>query len=439
MTMRISVFGLGYVGAVSCGCLAALGHDVIGVDVIEDKVRRIAKGESPIIEEGIDAILAKAVADRKLRATTDVAAAVRETDIGLVCVGTPSTPSGGVDTRYLDRVCQQIGSAVRDQRRDFFAVLNRSTSLPTVHQSLMRILEETSGSKLGGHVGYVCHPEFLREGVAVHDFYHPPKIVFGASDGRSETLCRDLYPGVTAETFFVSPDVAAMVKYADNCFHALKVTFGNEIGLICKALGIDSHAVMDIFCKDRKLNISDKYLKPGNPFGGSCLPKDLRGLLDASRSTAVPLPMHAGMLESNRLQVERLVKRIVALNGRNPVGLVGLAFKEGTDDVRESPMVALVEQLLGKGVPVRIYDEHLAVANMVGSNRSFALEAIPHLAELLSTDLKTVVAGSKTLVVNHRLSAERWKVAAIGADHHVIDLVNVPELRGTARYDGLYW
>lgn len=437
--MRIGVFGLGYVGAVSCGCLGALGHRVIGVDVVKDKVDRIGRGESPIIEEGIDEILRKAVKDKLLTSTTDVAGAVRDSDAALVCVGTPSNPAGGVDSTYLDRVCRQIGEAVKAQGRDFYCVLNRSTSLPPVHQNLMRILEESTGSKLGDRIGYVCHPEFLREGIAVHDFYHPPKIVFGPTDEKSASLCRDLYPGIDAETFHVSPEVAAMVKYADNCFHALKVTFGNEIGLICKSLGIDSHAVMDIFCKDRKLNISDKYLRPGNPFGGSCLPKDLRGILDASRVTATPLPMHAGMLESNRVQIDRLVKRIIATSGRAPLGLVGLAFKEGTDDVRESPMVYLVEQLLGKGVPVRIYDEHLAVQRLVGSNKSFALESIPHLAELLSNDLAAVVKASRTLVVNHRLDAKRWSAAGLTAEYRVIDLVNIPELRSLRGYDGLYW
>ncbi len=437
--MRISVLGLGYVGAVSCGCLAALGHHVIGVDVVKEKVDRIGRGESPIIEAGIDEILRKAVADKLLTSTTDVAGSVRDSDAALVCVGTPSNPAGGVDSTYLERVCRQIGEAVKAQNRDFYCVLSRSTSLPPVHAMLMRILEESSGRPLGKGIGYVCHPEFLREGAAVYDFYNPPKIVFGATDARSEALCRDLYPGIAAESFFVRPEVAAMVKYADNCFHALKVTFGNEIGLICKSLGIDSHAVMDIFCKDRKLNISDKYLKPGNPFGGSCLPKDLRGILDASRVTATPLPMHTGMLESNRVQIDRLVKRIVAQSGRAPLGLIGLAFKEGTDDVRESPMVYLIEQLLGKGVPVRIYDEHLAVQSLVGSNKSFALESIPHLAELLSTDLPAVVKASKTLVINHRLDAKRWAAANVTPAHKLIDLINIPELRSLAGYDGLYW
>ncbi|MDZ4831469.1 MAG: nucleotide sugar dehydrogenase [Phycisphaerae bacterium] len=437
--MRISVFGLGYVGAVSCGCLAALGHHVIGVDVVADKVARIGRGESPIIEDGIGPILKKAVNDKRLTATTDVAMAVGGSDAALVCVGTPSAVSGGVDATFLERVCRQIGEAAKAQKREFYCVLSRSTSLPAVHTSLMRILEDASGSKLGDRIGYVCHPEFLREGVAVHDFYHPPKIVFGPTDPKSSALCRQLYPGVEAESYFVAPEIAAMVKYADNCFHALKVTFANEIGLICKSLGIDSHGVMDIFCKDRKLNISDKYLKPGNPFGGSCLAKDLRGILDASRATATPLPMLAGALDSNRVQVERLVRRIVSASGRSPVGLVGLAFKEGTDDVRESPMVYLVEQLLGKGVPVKIYDEHLAVQGLVGSNKSFALESIPHLADLLSNDLAGVVTSAMTIVVNHRLDARRWSAAGITPKHRVLDLINIPELRGYTGYDGLYW
>jgi GDP-mannose 6-dehydrogenase len=437
--MKISVLGLGYVGAVGCGCMGDLGHDITGVDVVQEKVDRINRGESPIIETGIDQILERVWKAGRLRATTDVRSAVAATDVGLVCVGTPSTASGGVDTRYLDKVCAEIGEAVKALNKPFFAVLNRSTSLPPIHHELIRILERSSGRTMGQGIGYVCHPEFLREGAAVHDFYNPPKIVYGATDPASEELCRGLYPGIEAETFFTSVEVAAMVKYADNCFHALKVTFGNEVGLMCKALDIDSHAVMSIFCRDHKLNISERYLRPGNPFGGSCLPKDLRGILDAARAGAVPLPMLASTLESNRVQIERLVKRVVAANGRAPLGLVGLSFKEGTDDVRESPMVALVEQLLGKGVPLTIYDEHLAMNRLVGRNRSFALESIPHLAELLSHDLPQTVARTRTLVINHRLSPQRWAAAEVSDEHTVFDLVGIPELRSLKGYDGLYW
>jgi GDP-mannose 6-dehydrogenase len=363
---------------------------------------------------------------------------VERSDIGLVCVGTPSNPAGGVDSIYLERVCREIGAAVKRSAKPFYCVMSRSTSLPPVHAALEQILAESSGRPLGKGIGYVCHPEFLREGVAVHDFFHPPKIVFGVSDPTSEGICRTMYPGIEAETFLVPVPVAAMVKYADNCFHALKVTFGNEIGMLAKSFGIDSQAVMSIFCRDRKLNISDKYLRPGNPFGGSCLPKDLRGVLDASRTTATPLPMHAGMLESNRVQIDRLVKRVVK-GGRRSLALVGLAFKEGTDDVRESPMVAVVEQLLGKGMPISIYDEHLAVQSLIGSNKSFALESIPHLAELLSRDLAGVVRGADTIIVNHRLDQARWAAAGIRPEQKVLDLVGIPELRGLPGYDGLYW
>ena len=365
--MRISVFGLGYVGAVSCACLAALGHEVIGVDTVVEKVDRIANGKSPIIEPGIDALLEQAVSESRLRGTTNVASAVRDSDCAIICVGTPSTSTGGVDTQYLERVCRQIGSALQEYRPESFTIMNRSTSLPHVHRRLVEVLEESVGSQNGQRFGYVCHPEFLREGTAVDDFYNPPKIVFGVSDEQSERVCRNLYPGIAGEVSFVSTDVAAMVKYADNCYHALKVTFGNEMGLICKALGIDSHELMDIFCQDRKLNLSEKYLKPGNPFGGSCLPKDLRALLDVSRSVAVQLPMHVGILESNRIQVDQLVNRVLGSHGRKPVGLVGLAFKEGTDDIRVSPMVGLVEGFLGNVVPVRIFDEILSVSSMVVS------------------------------------------------------------------------
>ncbi len=304
---------------------------------------------------------------------------------------------------------------------------------------MIEILTKSSGREIGNGLGYVCHPEFLREGSGVEDFSAPPKIVFGASDSRSESACRDLYPGIDAETFFVDMDVASMVKYADNAFHATKVTFANEIGMICKALGVDSREVMDVFRSDHKLNISDKYLRPGNPFGGSCLPKDLRGLIDTSRLTATPLLLHAATLQSNRVQVERLVERITDRNGRKPVGLVGLSFKEGTDDVRESPMVYVVEQLIGKGVPVSIYDPHLEVRDLVGRNRSFALETIPHLAELINPSLERLVSQCETLVVHHRLPPEVWKQLRIPSGTRIIDLVGIDELSEHQFYDGLYW
>jgi len=437
--VKICVLGLGYVGAVSCGCLAELGHTVVGVDVTELKVDRINRGESPIIEDGLPEILAKAHKEGRLSATTDVDEALEDCDIALVCVGTPSTSTGGVNAIYLERVCEQIGDTFkRKNPSKFLAVLNRSTSLPHVHRRLQEILEKHSGRTLGDGIGYVCHPEFLREGAAVQDFYNPPKIVFGSTDTHSENLCRQLYPGIDARTFFVTPDIAAMVKYADNCFHAVKVTFGNEIGMLSKQFGIDGDEVMNIFCADHKLNISEKYLRPGFAFGGSCLPKDLRAVLDASRELANPLPMLAGTMTSNRHQVEALFERITN-NGRPDIGVVGLAFKEGTDDVRESPMVTLVELASGKGLPLRIYDKHLAVQSLIGANRSFALESIPHLAELLTDDLQSVIDHADVLIVAHKLTPEQWATVRWKDDQRIIDLVNNAALKDRPGYDGLYW
>lgn len=437
--MRISVFGLGYVGAVSCGCLGELGHHMIGVDVQQSKVDVIRTGKSPIIEEGLPEILEKVHAEGRLHATTDAREAVSKSDVALVCVGTPSTPSGGVNAKYLETVCREIGEAVKELKPDNFVVLNRSTSLPEIHERLIEILEESSGRKMGGGIGYVCHPEFLREGAAVWDFYNPPKIVFGATDAKSEAVCKDLYPNIDAGVFFVSPGVASMIKYADNCFHAVKVTFGNEIGLMCKRFGIDSHAVMDIFCKDEKLNISARYLKPGFAFGGSCLPKDLRGMLDAARDTATAIPMLAGTVTSNQAQIDALLKRVVSPK-RPKVAIVGLAFKEGTDDVRESPMVAVTERLTGKGHPVAIYDKHLALQHLTGANLAFALESIPHLADLLSDDLQKVIGDADVVIVSHRLSPEEWKAVQWKPGQRVIDLMNIETLKEVApEYDGLYW
>jgi GDP-mannose 6-dehydrogenase len=436
--VRISVFGLGYVGAVSCACLADLGHDVIGVDVSPEKVEMMGRGVAPITEAGLTDLLDRAVAEGRLTTTTDASEAVRRSDVAMVCVGTPSTASGGVDSTYLERVCEQIGRAVAEQRPDFFCVMTRSTSVPSVHHLLTETLERESGRTIGDGIGYVCHPEFLREGVAVQDFYDPPKIVFGASDSRSEELCRRLYPGVPGETFVVPIDVAAMVKYADNAFHAVKVTFANEIGLLCKELDVDASAVMELFCQDTKLNISARYLRPGFAFGGSCLPKDVRGLLDTARHHATPVPMLAGALDSNRQQVDRLVQRVLG-PGRYTVGLVGLAFKEGTDDVRESPAVALVERLTGKGHPVVIHDRHLALQRMVGANLSFALQSIPHLAELLVDDLQDLVDRSAVVVVAHRLDPQTWSGLTWPDDVRIIDLANVPQLADLPGYEGLYW
>lgn len=437
--MKISVFGLGYVGAVSCGCLAALGHEVVGVDVAKSKIDQINAGESPIIEPGLHELITDAVAERRLRATDDARAAIKATDVALLCVGTPSSTSGGLDTRYLKNVCRDIGQTLRERRRRF-TVIVRSTSHPAVHQLLSGILEAQSDHALGGPIlGYVCHPEFLREGVAVKDFYAPPKIVFGTDDELSRVVCGELYPGIEAPTFYVAPAIAAMVKYADNAFHAVKVTFGNEIGLLCRTFGVDARAVMDVFCSDTKLNISPKYLRPGMPFGGSCLPKDVRALLDLGREAAVDTPLLHGTIASNGYQVSRILDQI-RTQPRASVGIVGLAFKEGTDDVRESPMVHIVEQLVGKGHPVRIYDENLSVASLVGRNRSYALESIPHLAELLEPRLDALTSTVDVLIVHQKLRPTAWEsVRWRGQEQRILDVVGLDALRAVPGYEGLYW
>lgn len=438
--MKISVFGLGYVGAVSCACLAKLGHTVIGVDVYDDKVALINSGRSPIVEPELEELLKSAVENGNLSATTDQIAAVEATDAAIVCVGTPSTSTGGIDDQYLLKVGAQIGTAVREKKTSAqpFTLFVRSTCLPPTHQKLQSLMQETSGRRLGDNLHYVCHPEFLRESVAVWDFFNPPKIVFGTREEHAKTVCSDLYPGIEAPTFWVAPEVAAMVKYADNCFHAVKVTFGNEIGMLSSQFGVNGQAVMDIFCADTKLNISPKYLRPGAPFGGSCLPKDLRAVLDMARQNAISVPMLSANVESNAEQLKQLLSRITG-HERKTIGVIGLSFKEGTDDVRESPMVPLVEHLTGKGYRVHIYDAHLSFEQLRGVNRSYALESIPHLAELLSERFEDVVGKADTLVVSHRLDDKTWEKISEDASLRIIDLVGIDCLKSRSGYEGLYW
>ena len=436
--MRISIFGLGYVGSVSAVCLAKLGHEVIAVDISSDKVDRMTKGEPPVLESGLGTLLAEVLATGRLRTTVDPSEAVRCSEMAMICVGTPSTSSGGVESKYLYRVAEQIGAILNDSDQSSFAVVNRSTCLPEVHAQVAQLLKEYSGRSLGTGISYVCHPEFLREGVAVHDFFDPPKIVFGCDDVSAEVLCRELYSGIEAQTFVVPINVASMVKYADNAFHALKVTFANEIGLLCKDMEIDSHSVMDVVCQDTKLNLSPRYLRPGFAFGGSCLTKDVRAIRDYSRMRVLPTAMLNSILDSNHHQIQRLVQRLTE-SACSRVGFVGLSFKEGTDDVRESPIVSLIEQLCGKGYEVQIYDECLSVAQIMGSNESFALQMIPHLTELIVENLQSIVKRVDVLVVSHRLSVEVWASLDLPPTLKVIDLTRIDTLQNHPGYEGLYW
>lgn len=435
--MRLCVIGLGYVGSVSCGCLSALGHHVVGVDINEEKVAAMRGGRPPVLEPGLDDLILTAVREGRLSATTRMAEALRSSDAALVCVGTPSNRQGSVQTGFLTDVCREIATVAVDRQRPL-VVLNRSTCLPKVHAMLQEIFRAGSDVSSPASVEYVCHPEFLREGVAVKDFYNPPKIVFGAAGPGSADVCDSLYPGIKAPTFTVSVGAASLIKFADNCFHAVKITFANEIGTIAHELGVDARDVMDVFMSDTKLNISTAYLRPGAPFGGSCLPKDLRAILAEARQLGVAVPMLDGALRSNQEQIEQLKQRIVTMPHRH-VAVVGLAFKEHTDDVRESPMVSIVEWLIGKGSRVSIYDGSLATERLVGANRAFALSSIPHLAELMTHDLAAATAGGELVLISHRLSDEAWRTITWRPDQRVIDMVGVAALRNVPQCEGLYW
>lgn len=438
--MKISVFGLGYVGAVSAACLAARGHDVIGVDVAPFKVELLNRGRSPVVEERIGELTAQVVGAGALRATGDAGEAVRATEISLVCVGTPSAPNGSLSTAYLERVAGQIGEAIRDQPSRHTVVF-RSTMLPgTCENVLIPILERASGLRAGADFGVAVNPEFLREGSSVRDFNEPAKTVIGELDKVSGDTVAELYQGLACETFRVPIAVAEMTKYADNAFHGLKIGFANEIGAICRALGLDSHQVMDLFLADRKLNVSPAYLRPGFAFGGSCLPKDLRGLIYAARSADVSVPILEHVLPSNTQHLQRAFDLVTGF-GRRRIGLFGLSFKPGTDDLRESPLVELAERLLGKGYQLRIYDANVSLSRLLGANKEYVESHLPHLGELLSDSVQEVLDHAEVCVIGSAEPAVRSALA--GADNRLmVDLVRLPdasELRVRPGYVGLAW
>jgi len=368
--MKICVLGLGYVGAVSAACLAQEGHEVIGVDPESRKVDLINAGRTPIIEKDVGSIIEQQVAAGRLCATTDVSAAVEQADLSMVCVGTPSRANGDIELKFVRRVCEQIGAALR-HHHGAPVVVFRSTMLPgTMRDVVIPTLEASSGRRAGVEFGVCINPEFLREGTAVHDYANPPKTVIGELNRASGDLLTTLYARIAAPLVRTDIETAEMVKYADNAWHALKVGFANEIGNLCKGVEVDSHRVMDIFCQDTKLNLSPYYLKPGFAFGGSCLPKDLRALLYKAKTLDVSLPILAAILPSNEQQLERGVRAVIEM-GSKKVGILGFSFKAGTDDLRESPVVDLTERLIGKGYDLRIYDKNVNLARIHGANRDY--------------------------------------------------------------------
>ncbi|MCW2589351.1 MAG: GDP-mannose dehydrogenase [Mycobacterium sp.] len=437
----VSVFGLGYVGCVSAACLASRGHRVIGVDVNPDKLDALRHGRSPVVEERIGDLTAEVVAAGNLAVTTDSAKAVLNTDLSLVCVGTPSAHGGGLSTAFLEQVSDEIGAALA-VKDSWHVVVYRSTMVPgTCEDLLIPRLESASGKRAGLDFGVCVNPEFLREGTSVQDFLDPPKTVVGATDSRSAEIVLGLYEGLPGRHFQVPIRVAEMTKYVDNSFHALKVGFANEIGAICSSLTLDSHVVMDIFMADTKLNISPAYLRPGFAFGGSCLPKDVRALTHTARRNDLDVPLLANLLTSNESQMRRAVDLVID-TGLHKVGIFGLSFKPGTDDLRDSPMVELAERLIGKGFDVKIYDATVVLSRLTGVNGAYIRQQLPHIGDLLTDDVDAVLDHGDVLIVGSREPRVVDAIARAGSDRFIVDLVRLPDaeqLRGAANYQGIGW
>jgi GDP-mannose 6-dehydrogenase len=437
--VKISVLGLGYVGTVVAGCLARAGHEVMGIDTEPRKVELVNAGKSPIIEKDIDQVIAQQVEAGRLSASTEVTVAVQQSDLILVCVGTPSRSNGDIELRHVRRVCEQIGAALRTHPGAPVVVV-RSTLLPgTMREVVIPTLQASSGRQAGTDFGVCVNPEFLREGTAVHDYLNPPKTVIGELTRASGNLLASVYAGISAPLIRTNIETAEMVKYADNAWHALKVGFANEIGNFCKALQVDSHRVMEIFCQDTKLNLSSYYLRPGFAFGGSCLPKDLRALLYKAKSLDVSLPILGAVLPSNQLQIERAVQTVIN-HGNRKVGILGFSFKAGSDDLRNSPVVELTERLLGKGFQLRIFDSNVRLASIHGANRDYILHRIPHISGLMVSSIDEVLEHADTIVIGNAAPEFRDIPRRLGPRQTLIDLVRISESSSAAGvYEGICW
>jgi len=438
--MRISVLGIGYVGAVSCGCLAASGHEVVGVDIAADKVAMLARGQSPIVEDEIDQLIADGVRSGQLRATVDIADAVANTEVSFISVGTPSGPDGSVSMRAVDEVMAAVGHELRGKPGTHTVVMRSTVPPGTAEDRVIPMLERASGKRHGEGFRYLSNPEFLREGSSVRDFRAPPFTLIGAAPGEDGAVLREIYAGIDAAVHVAPYRVAESVKYLANAYHAVKLAFANESGAVLASLGVDARAAFRLFCEDRVLNISPAYLTPGFAFGGSCLPKDIRSLLALADQANVPVPFLQHVLPSNQAIIERTFEAI-ARHGRQTVALFGLAFKQGTDDLRESPFVILAERLLGRGYGLQIFDRSVEVARLTGSNRAYIDREIPHLERLLAPDPAAALDGAGLVVLGHVGRDDRPALLAALRGHRVLDLAGIAEVRshpGIA-YQGLCW
>ncbi len=440
--MKVSVFGLGYVGSVTAACLASLGHQVIGVDVNPFKVDSMNGGVSPILEPGLTELIQTGRACGNLRATQDAFEAVAGAEILLICVGTPSDTNGNLNFGFIDHVCGEIAKSLRGLS-GFKVIAIRSTLLPgVIQQRLIPLLEKESGKKLHEDFGVASNPEFLREGSAIEDFKNPPFTIIGEADRPTGAMLDRLYHDLPAPVYHTDPDSACMLKYTCNAFHGLKVAFANEIGRLSKEAGMDGGRIMELFCQDTRLNISPRYLKPGFAFGGSCLPKDLRAISYLARHADLRLPVLESILTSNRLHIQGVAELILRDHGRSSVGIIGLTFKHGTDDLRESPMVELVEILSGKGLAVKIFDNSLTLSKIVGGNKAFIESALPHISAMMVNTLEDAVLSSDVIVVAHDLREETEHfVGLLKPDQLVIDLVRImpDEVNFPAAYEGVCW
>ena len=436
--MKISVFGLGYVGAVSCACFAKDGHQIIGVDVSEHKVALINEGKSPIVEKDLDEYISEGVKSGRIKATTNVREAVLGSDVSIVCVGTPSQLNGNIDLSYIYKVCAQIGEALKE-KPSYHTVAIRSTVVPGTVKECAQIIEDTSGKKHIEEFGVASNPEFLREGTAVYDFWHPPYTIFGTVSPKSEEHLKELYKNIDAAVYALKPEESEMIKYTNNNFHALKITFANEIGNVCKELGVDGHVVMDIVSKDTKLNLSPYYMKPGFAFGGSCLPKDVRGLNYRAKVLDLKTPLLNSLLESNDYQVQRGMQ-LIAQTGKKRVGFLGFAFKAGTDDMRESPMVTLIEMLIGKGYQLSLYDANVLLSKLMGKNKDYLIAHIPHITRLLRASVEQVIEESEVIVIGNKSEEFKEIFRLASPEQTIIDLVRIDKTKTSeGNYVGICW
>ncbi len=436
--MKISVVGLGYVGAVCSACFANEGHDVIGVDIDKKKIELINSGISPIVEKDLESYIKKGIETKKLQATDDLDYAVRNSDVTIIAVGTPSLSNGSLNLDYIKEAAKSVGELLKT-KESFHVVSMRSTVLPrTARDVVVPIIEDISGKKLGKDFGYVSNPEFLRESTAIYDFYHPPFTIIGGSDEKSLAIFEELYSFLDAPLFKSEIEVAEMIKYSSNAWHALKVTFANEIGMICKKFGIDSHKVMDIFCADTKLNISSYYMKPGFAFGGSCLPKDVKALTHKAKELDVEVPVLQHIMFSNELQVRRIFKEFIQPLRLKKVAILGLSFKAGTDDLREAPQLTLAEMLIGKGYELKIYDANVMYAKEIGAIAQMLSNELHHIDKRLSNDLEQTIENADILIIGNSAS-EFNELQKRYPNKHIIDLVRITKETSDKNYEGICW